>query len=710
MKDTKTRLESYQPLWSNWYLDESINSGSSGQVYKFKQKDYEIYSAVKVITMLLEKEPGINLDTRLKSLSAKRVRAENEIRAMYHLESCPYTVHCRNHDIKDILDDRGRVVGFDVLIQMNFYTCLQKKILDGNLPLSENEIIKIGTQVGEGVRAAHALDIIHRDIKPENIFINENNDYILGDFGISKQVRSGYYSTIAGTYAYMAPEVYKASSEKKYEKTADIYSLGIVMYILLNNNYSPFTNEKSSQNEIDEMENKRLNGEIELPPLEHISDRLNRILLKCCRSKPAERYQSIEEFLADLAAVNNQSQKPANARIVMPAAAISPKPIADSDMYRTVVADKTEQTNTVTEKPSAAAIPDSYKTVYADTSVDEELPAIGKSSVSEQQKKRKSPAGIIAGVSLVVAAAAIIVTSAVALNGKIDKNMIDSIAETAEIPSTESEAAYEPLDENQATDFVYEYNERYSGIEITEYIGVSDKVRIPAEIDGKKVVYLHCQFPERITRVELPDTLTQIGYCAFKNCKGISSITIPDSVTNIYALAFEGCTGLKSITIPNGITEIIGNTFLGCTGLKSITIPDSVTTIDEFGFMGLSGLNGITIPDSVTSIGSSAFAGCSNLELVTLSNSIAKIDIRAFEDCTSLTSLTIPDSVSSIGMLAFNGCTELTNIIIPDSVTEIGSMAFRDCTSLTNVTMSRKTSVADNAFYGCDKLVITYID
>ena len=346
MKDTKTRLESYQPLWSNWYLDESqsFSSGSFGDVYKFKQKDYGIYSAVKVITMLLEKEPGVNLDMKMKSLNEKRVRAENEIRAMYQLESCPYTVHCRNHDIKDIFDDRGRVIGFDVLIQMNYYVCLEKKLFRENLVFSEIEVIKLGTQIGEGLRASHALGIIHRDIKPANIFIGENNDYLLGDYGISKQSRSGYCSTIAGTPEYMAPEVYKASSEKKYEKTADICSLGLVMYTLLNNNYPPFTNEKSSQNEIETEIDNRLNGK-ELVPLDNVSDRLNAILLKSCRSDPHERYQTIEDFLADLATINNSASKPSGAPVIVPAANTAPKPISDSSMYRTVIADSTDACN-----------------------------------------------------------------------------------------------------------------------------------------------------------------------------------------------------------------------------------------------------------------------------------------------------------------------------------------------------------------------------
>ena len=56
-----------------------------------------------------------------------------------------------------------------------------------------------------------------------------------------------------------------------------------------------------------------------------------------------------------------------------------------------------------------------------------------------------------------------------------------------------------------------------------------------------------------LTSVDIPDSVTSIGYCAFKGCTGLTSITIPDSVTKIDFGAFEGCTGLKEATVPIGL-------------------------------------------------------------------------------------------------------------------------------------------------------------
>ena len=137
--------------------------------------------------------------------------------------------------------------------------------------------------------------------------------------------------------------------------------------------------------------------------------------------------------------------------------------------------------------------------------------------------------------------------------------------------------------------------------------------------------------------VQIPKTVTSIGFCAFYNCIGMRSITIPDSVRYIGDDAFHNCKALTSITIPNSVTSIKDWTFAGCRNLTSITIPDSVTGIGRKAFYDCTGLNRITIPDSVTSI-----------------------DSYAFENCTGLKYITIPDSVTYLGAGALRGIDNIT--------------------------------------------------
>ena len=139
----------------------------------------------------------------------------------------------------------------------------------------------------------------------------------------------------------------------------------------------------------------------------------------------------------------------------------------------------------------------------------------------------------------------------------------------------------------------------------------------------------------------IPNSVTEIGRSAFRDCRGLTSINIPDSVTEIGAEAFSGCSGLTSINISDSVTEIGYGVFEDCRGLTSINIPNSVTTIGECAFYGCSGLTSINIPDKVKYIGNWAFADCLNLNTIYIPDSVTVIDENAFEGCESLKEIII---------------------------------------------------------------------
>lgn len=206
-----------------------------------------------------------------------------------------------------------------------------------------------------------------------------------------------------------------------------------------------------------------------------------------------------------------------------------------------------------------------------------------------------------------------------------------------------------------------------------------------------------------LTNITVPDSVTFLGQGVFKNCPGLTSVTLPNAITSIASDTFYDCINLPDITIPDSVTSIGRCAFLNCKKLKSITIPDSVTSIDEAAFSGCSGLANVTLPDSVTFIGDNAFNGCSSLTSITLPNSLTSIEPRVFEH-TGLTSITIPDSVTTIGGSAFEGCRQLKSVIIPDSVTYIGG-AFSWCSSLTDIVIPDSvTSICGATFWNCSSL------
>jgi internalin A len=143
-------------------------------------------------------------------------------------------------------------------------------------------------------------NIIHRDIKPENIFVSADGDYKLGDFGIARKIEKTLSGmSKKGTYSYMAPEVFKG---QKYGATVDQYSLGIVLYRILNNGRIPFIPMYATSLLPGDREaafEKRMDGTPLAPPAE-ASPEMSRIILKACSYEPSRRYANATEMRAAL--------------------------------------------------------------------------------------------------------------------------------------------------------------------------------------------------------------------------------------------------------------------------------------------------------------------------------------------------------------------------------------------------------------------------
>ena len=154
--------------------------------------------------------------------------------------------------------------------------------------------------------------------------------------------------------------------------------------------------------------------------------------------------------------------------------------------------------------------------------------------------------------------------------------------------------------------------------------------------------------------------MTEIGGGAFSMCK-FESLDIPNSVTNIGWAAFQNCISLTSISIPSSITTLSSQLFDGCTALTTITIPNSVTIIGSLAFYNCTNLKSIIIPNNVTTIESEAFRDCSSLNTITIPNSVKTIGENAFLN-TGLASVTIGSGVTDIRAIAFKNCDELKDV------------------------------------------------
>ena len=230
----------------------------------------------------------------------------------------------------------------------------------------------------------------------------------------------------------------------------------------------------------------------------------------------------------------------------------------------------------------------------------------------------------------------------------------------------------------------------YLSAELLEYKG---EFREWCEIDRSPLYCDSIIIGERKTNLKTLEKITEADFAGAKR--------IGDG-------AFYGCEKLTSVDIPDSVTEIGGEAFSGCTGLTAVTIGKGVTKIGTYAFENCSSLTSVEIPHSVTEIGFSAFYG-SGLTSVTIGKGVTKISRYAFEQCSSLTSVEIPDSVTEIGERAFSGCSGLTAVEIPHSVTEIGNSAFRNCYRLDSVTFAKTDGWYSVDLYG-NKVSVDFSD
>lgn len=158
----------------------------------------------------------------------------------------------------------------------------------------EQEILKLAYDIGLALKRAHNKNVLHRDVKLENVFYSEKKkQYKLGDFGIAKKTEDGFAGTIAFTKGYAAPEV--RASDDRYDNTADIYSFGMMLYVLANNLKFPDSNTYNVNSSM-----QYEPGYIVPEPEFFVSDDLYYVIAKACMYNPDQRYQSMEEMLLDI--------------------------------------------------------------------------------------------------------------------------------------------------------------------------------------------------------------------------------------------------------------------------------------------------------------------------------------------------------------------------------------------------------------------------
>lgn len=286
-------------VWEEWKITEKIGEGSFGKVYKAQrtEKGKTFYSAIKVITIPSSQSELNSIRSETSNDQSAREYFHNvmeeciqEVSTMEYFRGNSHVVSVEDYKVVEYLD----AIGWDIFIRMEYLTsfldyCAEKQI-------TEEEVIQLGIDMCKALECCQQLNIIHRDIKPENIFVSRFSEFKLGDFGIARELEKtmGGMSK-KGTYSYMAPEMYRG---EQYDRRADIYSLGIVLYKLMNRNRLPFLNLEKQLITYRDKENaltRRMSGET-LPKPAEAGAVFSEVIRKACAYDASNRFQDAQSF------------------------------------------------------------------------------------------------------------------------------------------------------------------------------------------------------------------------------------------------------------------------------------------------------------------------------------------------------------------------------------------------------------------------------
>ena len=256
-----------------YQLIERIGVGGMASVFKAYQPGLERYVALKVLPPFYAQQPGFQ---------ERFIREAKAIAKLNHPNILP-------------VYDYGQSGDYSYLVMRYVEAGSLQHIL--GQPVAIAVVVKIVSQIGMALDAAHRMGIIHRDVKPANVLLDKDNWALLTDFGLARILEESIHLTGTGvgigTPAYMSPEQGQGGA---VDHRTDIYSLGVVLFQMLTGDI-PYKGDTPLSIVL-----KRMTEPLPVPRSLNpdIAEAVEAVVLKSLAKEPADRFQSVAEMVEKL--------------------------------------------------------------------------------------------------------------------------------------------------------------------------------------------------------------------------------------------------------------------------------------------------------------------------------------------------------------------------------------------------------------------------
>ena len=617
----------YEPVFGKWYITKQLGAGSYGKVFEIQRTDAldgTVYrGALKAITIpsspeelqsVLD-EDGLDRQGASSYFRETVVALNREIALMNKVKGHSNIVSYEDHDVIEHTDG----IGWDILIRMELLTPISQYFKQFDT-IPRQAVLRLGIDLCRALEVCEKYSIIHRDIKPANIFISDTGDFKLGDFGVARTASASTgASTFAGTVNYMAPEVFR---REKYTASVDTYSLGLVMYQLLNANrmpfYPPYPQPLTALAK-ERAHDRRLAGE-PLPDPVNASGPLADILRKACAPAPADRFASPTEMRLALEAVLRGASDAAPAAEVPAAdaaATVSAAPKAPE------TPDAADETTRLPFGQQPAAQPAAPEKAPAPKAEDETVFLFAQ---QEQQRREAEAAARKAEEEARRAEEQRKAEEARAAAAKEKAQRAEQ-----ERKAREAEEAAQKAEQEKAAKAPAKTGEKK--IARRTVLGIIGGAAALALVGGAGYAVYSAESSKPVAEGSCGDGLTW-------SISGAGVLTIQGSGT-ITGTPWEKLADrVTAIDLQASVPTIPPYCFTRFTSLTSVTLPEGLQIFGSYSFYCCVSLTTVTIPDGVFYIGNCAFGNCSSLSSVSIPGSVLKIYRGAFDNC-ALTSVTL---------------------------------------------------------------------